>query len=104
MNRLRATLTPSLPPPPNPSSLFLHTLLPLFLVLTTFGPGYQTISSFTILYFPLSVYYTRTCTRWWWIFLFYILNSVGFMLAYLNSLNLKDIGEDVGNYKGIIFG
>src|SRR5437764_14640068 len=97
-------ITPSLPSSPNQSSLFLHALLPLFLVLTTFGPGYQTISLFTILYFPLSVYYTRTYTRWWWIFLFYVINSIGSMLAYMNTLNLEDIGEDSGNYKGITFG
>ncbi|CAB4387704.1 unnamed protein product [Rhizophagus irregularis] len=54
MDRLR---TPSLPLPINPSSFLLHTLLPIFLVLTTFGPGYQTISSFAIIYFPLSVIY-----------------------------------------------
>ncbi|RIA95255.1 carbon-nitrogen hydrolase [Glomus cerebriforme] len=96
MDRLR---TPSLPLPPNPSSLFLHTLLPLFLVLTAFGPGYQTISSFAIIYFSLSVYYTRTYTRWWWLFLFYIMNSIGFMLAYMETLN-----DNIKNYKGLVFG
>ncbi|CAG8763162.1 4369_t:CDS:2, partial [Rhizophagus irregularis] len=69
--------------------------------LTTFGPGYQTISSFAIIYFPLSVYYIRTCTRWWWIFLFYIMNSIGFMLAYMNTMNY---GDDLRGYKGIAFG
>src|SRR4051794_26469771 len=96
MDRLR---TPSLSLPINPSSFLLHTLLPIFLVLTAFGPGYQPISSFAIIYFPLSVYYVRTCTRWWWIFLFYIMNTIGFMLAYMNTMNLGDVGD----YKGITF-
>src|SRR4051794_4070191 len=102
MDRLRTTISPSLPSPPNPSSLFIHALLPLFVVLTTFGPGYQTISSFAILYFPLSVYYIRATTRWWWIFLFYIMNSIGFMLAYMNTLNLGG-DEASGSYKGLAF-
>jgi hypothetical protein len=83
------------------SPLFIHALLPLFVVLIAFGAGLQTITVFAILYYPLAVYYVRN-TRWWWIFLFYMMNSIGVMLAYLQSFNLGTKMAKI--YAGVIFG
>ncbi|CAG8743754.1 16929_t:CDS:2, partial [Dentiscutata erythropus] len=47
---------------------------------------YQTISIFTWIWFPLSVYYCRTVPIFWVIPVF-IANSIGTALAFLGSLN-----------------
>ncbi|CAG8559098.1 16099_t:CDS:2, partial [Cetraspora pellucida] len=64
----------------------IHCLIPLFLILTFFGPGFQTISIFAWIWFPLSVYYCRTVSIKWLI-PFYIANSLGTALAFLEMLN-----------------
>ncbi|KAF0528913.1 carbon-nitrogen hydrolase [Gigaspora margarita] len=67
----------------------IHYLIPLFLILTFFGPGYQTISIFVWIWFPLSVYYCRTVSIRWFI-PFYFTNSFGTALAFLGTLNTND--------------
>ncbi|KAF0528911.1 carbon-nitrogen hydrolase [Gigaspora margarita] len=67
----------------------IHYLIPLFLILTFFGPGYQTISIFVWIWFPLSVYYCRTVSIRWFI-PFYFANSFGTALAFLGTLNIND--------------
>ncbi|KAF0528908.1 carbon-nitrogen hydrolase [Gigaspora margarita] len=64
----------------------IHYLIPLFLILTCFGPGFQTISIFTWIWFPLTLSYCRTVAILWFIPV-YIANSIGTALAYLGSLN-----------------
>ncbi|CAG8617615.1 32290_t:CDS:2 [Gigaspora margarita] len=77
----------------------LHFLIPILPILTIFGPGFQSISTFTFLWFILSIFYIRNTSKWWLLLIYYILNSVGFMFAYLNMLG--SVG--LKGYPGIIF-
>ncbi|RHZ88797.1 hypothetical protein Glove_21g363 [Diversispora epigaea] len=68
----------------------IHLLLPLFTVLTFFGPGFQSISISTWFWFPLAIYYSRNLSSWWGYIPFYFVNSIGTTLAFLGIWNKKN--------------
>ncbi|CAG8447091.1 2408_t:CDS:2 [Diversispora eburnea] len=65
----------------------IHLLLPLFTVLTFFGPGFQSISIIACLWFPVAIYYSRNLSSWWGYIPFYFVNSIGTTLAFLGIWN-----------------
>lgn len=69
------------------SSNKIYLLLPLFTILTFFGPGFQSLSICTWLWFPLAIYYSRNITNWSWYLPFFLANSIGTALAFLGIMN-----------------
>ncbi|RHZ74180.1 hypothetical protein Glove_227g82 [Diversispora epigaea] len=90
MDRYRHSRTPSQSSPISvPISLKLHLLLPIFTVLTAFGPGFQSIITFTWLWFTLSIFYIRHITRWWYIFFYYMFVNIGTLIAFMVTMKAE---------------